>query len=369
MHCLILTLSAAALLAAAGCQTQDPASPILGADPAAKRIVSSSRAGGHGSGRVLRLWPHQGTFYAPYYGTDPTNPFVFSRLGSVDIHTGAVTQVVPELAPYHQLPNLIASAAFDVDGTLYTIINRIGRDNPSSQLAIIDLETGEVTPVGSPDVISKLGLEIDGRGRIFATGYDSPGLLGNEQLYQIHKDTGAATPIGDTGIYQIMDLAFDTQGTLYAVASNVLYTLDLEDGHITSQIPLEGVPMQRLLGGLGCGTDENGAPVECQRQSEVMSLSFDKDDVLYGLSMVGVTYPLLEVDGVPQGAPLLRIDPATGVTEVVAWTGEPNFHSGDIPPAKVAVCHSGAQIEVGLSALDAHLAHGDVLPGPDGSCE
>ena len=100
----------------------------------------------------------------------------------------------------------------------------------------------------------------------------------------------------------------------------------------------------------------------------VMSIAFDKHDVLHGLSMIGDHRPLLEVDGQVQGAPFLQIDPVSGATSVVRWTGAPNFHGGDIPPATVAVCHGEGQIEVGLAALQGHLNHGDSLPGLDCGC-
>ena len=268
--------------------------------------------------------------YAPYLAPGLGG---FRRLGKVDIRTGDVTEIIPDFGPGYDFPNdpvLVASAAFDVDGTLYTIVNtlKLGeQESVSSQLAIIDIDTGSIRLIGDPNPVNLIGLEIDAQGRIYATGFDlPPAIVGDDHLYTIDKETGQAVDMGPTGIDRIMDLAFDGAGTLYATSGNMLYTIDPANGQVLSTVEITGVPEQWF-------DDPEGGGRKLQ-PSEVMTIAFDKHGTLHALSMKAFSYPRLEVNGAPHGAPLLRIDPNTGKVTVVAWTGAPNFHSGDIPPAQ-----------------------------------
>jgi hypothetical protein len=289
----------------------------------------------------------QEAIYAPYLGLDPAQAFM--RLGAVDTRTGDVRQLVNDFGAEYDLPVIIASAAFDVDGTLYTFINTLdfrGFDPdfpfpaPIHQLAIIDphrgqiIPKGEIIPVDGTNSFHLTAMEIDACGQIYAAGFDLAdfGFIGNTNLYTVDKETGLATLIGDTGIVRIMDLAFDSAGALYATTANDLYTLDTVTGQASVPMPIHGVPKQWVTGPV-CGV------TPCEEQSEVMSIAFDKHGVLYALSMIaGDDRPLLEVDGQPHGAPLLEIDPGTGNATLVAWTGELNFHGGDIPSANGSLC-------------------------------
>ena len=355
-----LLSSLLAMLAFTGCNDVDPISPL-----------SQDGSVGPSAKLMPGLFSQQGALYAPYRAPGLRG---FRRLGKVDTRTGHVKEVIPYFGPGYDFPNdpvLVLSAAFDVDGTLYTLINTISipPDFPAqtSQLAIIDGHMDEIIPVGDPNPFNLAGLEIDACGQIYATGFGGAPFLGTTDLYTLDKETGVATSLGATGLDRIMDLAFDSAGTLYATTANVLHTLDPADGQILTSISLDGVPIQRIT-----GPNCDGDP-ECDWPSEVMSIAFDEDDVLYGLSMVAFNRPVLEVDGQPHGTPLLEIDPDTGDATFLVWTGVPNFHGGDIPPAKVTVCHKQGKgyqvIEVSLAALPAHLDHGDTLAGPDCGCD
>ena len=246
-------ISMLAVLIWSGCETKDPTSGKAPQDPAGKLTMSSNRAGGHGSGRMLSYLPRQGGLYAPYLGPVPSR--AFERLGMVNTHSGKVTEVNdsfgPEFVYDESNPVLVASAAFDVDGTLFTLINRINlgeADPTTAQLATIDAYTGQITPIGNPNPFNLTGMEIDACGQIYATGFNAPPWLnGENRLYTIDKETGVATPkagemVRDNGdkLENNMDLAFDGAGTLYATAGNVLYTLDTVTGQIMSEVELSG---------------------------------------------------------------------------------------------------------------------------------
>lgn len=216
--------------------------------------------------------------YAPYYGGDPTDPSGFKRLGRVDVQTGEVTELIPDFGPrFNKLPKIIASAAFDVDGTLYTIVNTLKLDEQSSvssQLATIDIDTGNIRLIGDPNPVNMIGIEIDAQGRIFATGFDLlPALVGDTHLYLIDKKTGQALDVGSTGIDRIMDLAFDKTGKLYATTANVLYTIDPSNGHVLSTVEITGVPEQWFD-----NPEDGGRELQ---PSEVMTIAFDKHGTLH----------------------------------------------------------------------------------------
>ena len=366
---LLLAVPLVASLLMVGCSDERAVSPDTSpptAETAGKLTISSRRAGGYGNPRI----PQQGAIYAPYLSPGQLG---FRRLGAVDTRTGDVREVITYFGAGFDFPAdpvLVASAAFDVDGTLYTLINtvRIPPTNPTptfSQLAIIDIRTDEITRIGDPTPLNLVAMEIDACGQIYAAGFSTSNgvLVGDTHLYTIDKETGTATDIGDTGIETIMDLAFDSRGNLYATVANNLYTLDPETGQVLSDVEINGVPIQRITGAL-CGE----AP-DCDWQSEVMTLAFDKHDVLYAMPQVGFHRTLPELDGKPHGAPLLEIDPDTGDATLITWTGEPKFHGGDIPPAEVTVCHQQGLVEVSLAALTAHLNHGDTIAGTDCGCD
>ena len=95
---------------------------------------------------------------------------------------------------------------------------------------------------------------------------------------------------------------------------------------------------------------------------EVMSIAFDKHDVLYGS---GLTVHWID----PNGSPVMKIDPQTGETELLGYSHTADYnHGGDIMPNMVRIAHLNDDgeyecVNVGMSSLPAHLAHGDYVPG------
>ena len=201
--------------------------------------------------------------------------------------------------------------AFDVDGTMYITQNIIAFD-PSlvrSQLARVDSETGEVTPIGEPVPFNTSGPDIDADGNMYVCGFqvDALGYLwGNSSLWRVDKTTGEFIEIGDTGHTNWMDLAFDSQGTLWGTFDNELYVIDTATGASTFVTEIHGVP-------------DAGHP----HLMEVMSIAFDRHDVLYGTAMT-VYYQD------PNGSPILRMDTSTGDATVLGYTHQPYNHGGDI---------------------------------------
>jgi hypothetical protein len=113
--------------------------------------------------------------------------------------------------------------------------------------------------------------------------------------------------VGDTGLRDIMDLAFDARGRLYATTMNELYVLNLTDGSSKKVADITGVPVN-----------------ECGIQLEVMSIDFDARGILYGTAIEGFANFCYD------NTPLLRIDPETGTSEVIGWTGQWYNHGGAI---------------------------------------
>jgi hypothetical protein len=245
--------------------------------------------------------------------------------------------------------------AFDVDGTMYTTLNVFGPvEIVQSQFARVDAITGEVTLIGDPVAINTAGGDIDACGNYYATGFEIPALgyvWGDRNLYRIDKLTGEFLPIGDTSKSNWMDLAFDSEETLWATTENELWTLDTVTGAATFVTEIHGVP-------------NAGEPYNL----EVMSIAFDSHGDLYGTAMNAF------YEG-PDGSPVLKIDSETGETDLIGYTHQISNHGGDIMPKHVTVAHRQGQGDykcttIGMRDLDAHLAHGDYVPGSAGhSCE
>jgi hypothetical protein len=249
---------------------------------------------------------------------------------------------------------------FDLDGTVYIINNWGFGPNPNlAELTRIDLNTGATT------VIAQInnhfcGSEIDACGNLYTVGFEPPNPpnydfyhspLYGDQLCIVDKYTGEVTPIGHTGLPDIMDLAFDSHGTLWATTQNNLYTLDLDTGLATYVSHITNVPPA-----------PEGEPYEMM----IMSIAFDDRDVLYGTAMVGFC-----VVCDPMISPIMRINPHTGHGTVLGESVLGYNHGGDTMPTEVRIAHRQGHgryrlMTIPLSALPAHLAHGDYVPGVGG---
>ena len=334
-----------------GCSQEDTVQPDLLANgdvPAAADAVKRGR---------LPLDP--GKYYSFFYSEETGS---YSELSSINTHNGEATfvwRVQIEYAgdgetTFGWIP---FGLAFDVDGTMYTTENMLSFDPElvQSRFVRLDSETGEVTPIGGTVPFNTAGGDIDACGNYYVCGFqvDALGYIwGNSSLWRIDKVTGEFFEIGDTGHTNWMDLAFDAEGTLWGTFDNELYVIDTEIGASSLVTEIHGVP-------------DSGEP----HFMEVMSIAFDKHDVLYGTGLT-VYYDH------PEGSPVMRIDVNTGEATLLGYsqTALAN-HGGDIMPARVKVAHLNEYGEfecktISMNALPAHLAHGDYVPGAAGyDCE
>ncbi len=247
--------------------------------------------------------------------------------------------------------------AFDLDGSMYTIIGAYSFDETlaQSRFASIDPVTGAVTYIGDPVAWNYCGPDIDSHGNFYVCGMDVPHLgyiHGTGRLYTVNKATGVFAEIGplDVEITDWMDLAFDSHDQLWGTTQNKLFKIDTATGAITDIIPILGVP-------------GDPPPEPYTIMQEVMTIAFDDKDVLYGTA-INVEWDT------GHGAPVMKIDTVTGQTTQLGFTEKPYNHGGDIYPTKVTVAHrkgGGYQmITINIEALPAHLAHGDYVPGTVG---
>jgi hypothetical protein len=247
--------------------------------------------------------------------------------------------------------------AFDLDGTMYTTLNYTDypAENCWSQLARVDTETGEVTRIGDHFPMNTSGPEIDAHGNLYVLGFDVPHLgyiHGDRYLYRMNKATGAVTQIGYTGDdHEWMDMAFDSHGRLWGTWSNRLYRISTQTGAATLVTPIVGVP-------------GDPPPPGYTLIQEVMSIAFDEHDVLYGTAMN------VEWD-TGHGSPVMRINTRTGQATLVGYTEYPYNHGGDTYPTRVRIAHRVHHdqyrlMNISIEALQAHLRHGDYVPGTVG---
>ena len=248
--------------------------------------------------------------------------------------------------------------AFDLDGSMYTVIGSYYFDAPDarSRFARVDAATGQVTYIGDPVAMNYCGPDIDSKGNFYVCGMDIPHLgyiHGTGRLYKVDKGTGAFTEIGPLNVQMAewMDLAFDSHDQLYATTQNKLFKIDTATGDITGIIPILGVP-------------GDPPPPPYTLMQEVMSIAFDENDVLYGTAM-NVEW------GTGHGSPVMRIDTTTGQATFLGFTEQVENHGGDIMPTQVRVAHRQGKggyhcITISMNALPAHLAHGDYVPGTAG---
>ena len=88
-----------------------------------------------------------------------------------------------------------------------------------------------------------------------------------------------------------------------------------------------------------------------------MSIAFDSKGTLWATAIEGIAMQCYET------TPYMKVDLRTGEETLVGWTGQWYKRGGDIPPATVHILHRAGPgkyvpLEIPMSALDAHLAHG-----------
>ncbi|MHC4535164.1 MAG: NHL repeat-containing protein [Planctomycetota bacterium] len=228
------------------------------------------------------------------------------RLGVLDTVTGTFTDVgnfgLPDFT-------VIASMAFDTDGTLYGLANVRGSHSAISQLMVINRGTAEVAPVGFPNPINVVAFDIGPDGTAYVAGFNGPEKWrGDSNLYSIDKTSGQLTLIGDTGVDKLMDFTFDSLGTMWGTVENELYIIDTGTGAAEHAATITGLDAVMI--------DPN---------AEVMGIMFDEFDVLYATALsLSPEHILVE------NSPLFIIDTVTGQATVVAEPVLSIAHGGDI---------------------------------------
>jgi hypothetical protein len=221
------------------------------------------------------------------------------NLGVFDLNTGEFKEV----GSYELSESTGMSAtAFSPDGILYGMQQGFFDRGGTSQLMLIDPQTGKATPVGFANPINAVAFDIAPDGTAYVTGFTNPdmGMEGDTILYSINTSTGQLTAIGDTGVQRIMDFAFDSAGVMWATTANELYVLDTSTGasqHVAS------------ITGVDTATNDPAA--------EIMGIMFDENDVLYATAFI-------------EGSPMFTIDTHTGQATVVAQLGISFPHGGAI---------------------------------------
>ncbi|MBI2950008.1 MAG: PQQ-binding-like beta-propeller repeat protein [Verrucomicrobia bacterium] len=174
-----------------------------------------------------------------------------------------------------------------------------------SQLARMDLATGQATPFGTPNKPENfMGLGFAPDGTLYGVNAAS-GTPDAGSLYKFNPVTGAATKAGVTGgCFAIMDLAWAPDGTMYGAVNDSLYRVDAATGQATLVTKLQGL-------------------------SRVMGLAIDDLGNFY-------------VSEIVTNAPLVRVDPVTGATTKLFDTGVDFIHGLDIRPVPKPIIYATA---------------------------
>lgn len=345
---LILLFMALGVFLVAGCGQDDSTRPAL---------TSLSEGVLQGRGGQIQ-------WYTPGWQLDGL------YIETLDTRTGRGTLVTP----WDATVGWPFGLTFDLDGTCYALLAFYQGEN-ASVLARLDTQTGTVTPVNLGQVYPFIfsGPDIDSHGNLYVAGFtvgppedpENPAWWGGYDLWRVNKATGEMELVGDTQVGtggefagEWMDLAFDSQDRCWTTCRNKLFLLDTTDGHSTFVTDITNVPTEYI-------PDDDCS--EDWQYMEVMNLAFDENDVLWASCIRGFSNCMGFVN-----APVMRIDVNTGEGTVVgyAYTGGQN-HGGDIMPNKVPVAHRTANgqfvnIVVNMTALPAHLGHGDYVPGTVG---
>ena len=262
-----------------------------------------------------------------------------TQLGTINPNNGKGTNI----GSFEQPGNLV-SGAFDIDSQFYSIALLPGFTD--SQLARVDISSGEATLIGEPTGEFVVPLEVSADGTMYTVGYQRPGVLSdNTNLFTVNKTDGQITPVGATGVTRPMDLAFDSQGTLWMVSGgadgNKLYTLDQVNGAATEVSTINGVEE----------ATEPGA--------ELMGIMFDEHDTLFGTAYYAANPSFV--------SPLFNIDTASGAATVIGNTGLVNPHGGDyssLPPGILGNPGLDGLIPPGLQDGHPSRSHNMSVPEP-----
>jgi hypothetical protein len=237
-------------------------------------ILSAIGSGGDGANTTFT---DAGPVY-PFYATANSG----TTLVSINQDTGVAT-TIGSLGYTNTW-----TGAFTPDGTFWTIVNSTAN---ASQLARVNLSTGQATPVGASPVTDQiLALDANPAGQLYAGSHSGT-------FYSVNTSTGAFTKLDQLSIYTC-DFAFDTSGNLWAVdGSSALYQLNPSTGAVMNQ---------KTMSGLASG---------------VMSIEVDPSNNFY---VATFSFP----------AQLYLLNPASGATTLVGSNLGVNYiHGGDFLPA------------------------------------
>jgi sugar lactone lactonase YvrE len=200
---------------------------LVDTETAATTLVTSLNVGGKTPVGIdgLAIHPRTGVFYGI---TAPTSSVIPRSLVIIDPTTGTVTLV-------GDLGETGSDIGFDPDGTLYVwmpIARRLG---------VVDLDTGHVTPRGTPieHGATKGGFAFIGNGHAYLAVTGGSGTLDTIDLATGAVTTGPAL-VGAPFPDLMTGLAF-SRGTVYAVNTNFgrsteanLVTIDPHTGKVTN---------------------------------------------------------------------------------------------------------------------------------------
>ena len=240
----------------------------------------------------------------------------------------------------------VVGLTFDNGGTLYGL----SVSNPDRLIAI-DPVTGVGIPVGPTNVDGDLGAGLANdpvTDRLYAVA----GQIGQKFFMEVSKETGDAAVI-DLISASVIGLSFDSAGTLWAIdgLTEELVTIDPASGEVT----VIGGSLPSAIGALCIGPSGDFWAVESSASAYR----------LYNISPISGTATLVgELVGVPWAGPMVGL--------ASALSGPPDLCADGDRDGKVTICHvprgnprKARTLRVGVSAVVAHLAHGDQC----GACE
>ncbi len=175
---------------------------------------AESLIGQHDFGSVNGLEFVGGTLYGAFFEPPEGEGIPITSLVIVDQTDGSLTPV-GEITGYSPVRGLAYDAA---SATLFAIGSAIPTEGFGDELLVLDLATGQPTPVGSTG--ESLGsLEFGPDGVLYA-GEAQGRVEGpvSARLFTLDLGTGAATPVGETSFPAVSGLAFVPGGAASVLA-------------------------------------------------------------------------------------------------------------------------------------------------------
>jgi DNA-binding beta-propeller fold protein YncE len=199
-------------------------------------------------------------------------PFPPSQLATIDLNTETVTVIGDT--------EFTDSAALAIcpGGVAYSITNIFEEPSPS-HLAILNLDTGTETQVGSPipPGLDMMALECSRSGILYAIGGSDPTNSDYNTLYVINRVTGQLYRLGSTrvndglGDDMFMALRFAPNGELYGANTSALYRINRITGRAVKVVEFSDNVKGNVMG-LAIDDDENFYLADYTAESHVYAL-------------------------------------------------------------------------------------------------